>query len=39
MAGVDGLRQRRAGAVAQNISQRIDKSSWLAELAEGDSEK
>jgi hypothetical protein len=28
----DGLRQRRAGAVAQDISQRIDKSSWLAEL-------
>jgi hypothetical protein len=28
----DGLRQRRAGTVAQNISQRIDKSSWLAEL-------
>ena len=30
--GFDGLRQQRAGAVAQNIGQRIGKSSWLAEL-------
>src|SRR5262249_59704626 len=28
--GLDGLRQQRAGAVAQNLRQRIGKTSWLA---------
>jgi hypothetical protein len=31
-AGVHGLRQKRSRAVAQNLSQRIAKSSWLREL-------
>src|SRR5262249_24894555 len=30
--GLDGLRQQRSRAVAQNLSQRIGKSSWLGEL-------
>src|SRR5947208_16879348 len=30
--GLDGLRQQRAGAIAQNLGQRISKSSWLGEL-------
>jgi hypothetical protein len=30
--GLDGLRQQRSRAVAQNLGQRISKSSWLAEL-------
>src|SRR5207302_3560554 len=30
--GLDVLRQQRAGAVAQNLGQRISKSSWLGEL-------
>src|SRR5438445_12819572 len=29
---LDGLRQKRARAVAQNLGQRIGKSSWLREL-------
>src|SRR6266699_6757835 len=29
---LDGLRQKRARAVAQNLGQRIAKSSWLREL-------
>src|SRR5262247_162231 len=30
--GLDGLRQNRSRAVAQNLGQRIAKSSWLREL-------
>src|SRR5260221_1074061 len=30
--GLDGLRQQRSRAVAQNLGQRISKSSWLGEL-------
>jgi hypothetical protein len=30
--GLDGLRQQRSRAVAQNLGQRVRKSSWLAEL-------
>src|SRR5579871_4992523 len=30
--GLDSLRQQRSGAAAQNLGQRIGKSSWLAEL-------
>jgi hypothetical protein len=30
--GLDGLRQQRSGAIAQDIGQRISKSSWLGEL-------
>src|SRR5215468_3707229 len=30
--GLDGLRQNRSRAVAQNLGQRISKSSWLREL-------
>ena len=30
--GLDGLRQQRSRAVAQNLGQRIGKSSWLGEL-------
>jgi hypothetical protein len=30
--GLHGLRQKRSRAVAQNLSQRIAKSSWLREL-------
>src|SRR5262249_8054086 len=30
--GLDGLRQNRSRAVAQNLGQRIGKSSWLREL-------
>ena len=29
---LDGLRQKRSRAVAQNLGQRIAKSSWLREL-------
>jgi hypothetical protein len=29
---LDGLRQQRSRAVAQNLGQRIGKSSWLGEL-------
>src|SRR2546423_12064092 len=29
---LDGLRQKRSRAVAQNLGQRIGKSSWLGEL-------
>jgi hypothetical protein len=29
---LDGLRQKRSRAVAQNLGQRIGKSSWLREL-------
>jgi hypothetical protein len=30
--GLDGLRQKRSRAGAQNLGQRIGKSSWLGEL-------
>src|SRR5262249_60107220 len=30
--GLEGLRQKRSRAVAQNLGQRISKSSWLREL-------
>src|SRR5437660_1231511 len=30
--GLDGLRQQRSRAIAQHLSQRISKSSWLGEL-------
>src|SRR5262249_9094811 len=30
--GLDGLRQQRSRAVAQNLGQRISKSSWLGDL-------
>jgi hypothetical protein len=30
--GLDGLRQKRSRAVAQNLGQRIGKSPWLREL-------
>src|SRR5437868_10564144 len=30
--GLDSLRQQRSRAVAQNLGQRIGKSSWLGEL-------
>jgi hypothetical protein len=30
--GLDGLHQQRSRTVAQNLSQRISKTSWLAEL-------
>jgi hypothetical protein len=39
--GLDGLRQKRSRAVAQNLGQRIGKSPWLRELENisGDLEK
>src|SRR6266576_4756589 len=30
--GLDSLRQQRSRAIAQNLGQRISKSSWLGEL-------
>jgi hypothetical protein len=30
--GLDGLHQQRSRTVAQNLSQRVSKTSWLAEL-------
>jgi hypothetical protein len=30
--GLDGMRQQRSCAVAQNLGQWVGKSSWLAEL-------
>jgi hypothetical protein len=33
--GLDGLREKRSRAIAQNLGQRIGKSSWLRELTHG----